>query len=286
MQQRSCAVGYKTILVHIDNSVRCPVRIEIAAKLARDHSGHLIGLYAALKPEIPGYMQADLSPSVANEVDAMARSAEEDARTMFQSRVAALGLTATEWRILDGDPARATVLQARHSDLVVLGQANPNDRQAGVRRDFPEQVILACGRPVLIAPYAGQFASVGQNVLVAWNMTREATRAVSDALPLLKRAHRVTAITVEQGARDLRDPVLPENEIWQYFARHGIDVETTQTVAEDGDIGASVLSRAADLGIDLIVMGAYGHARVREMILGGASRTILQSMTVPTLMSH
>jgi nucleotide-binding universal stress UspA family protein len=109
---------------------------------------------------------------------------------------------------------------------------------------------------------------------------------VTDALPLLKGARRVNAITIEQEPRDLRDPILPITEFWQYLARHGIDTESTQTPADDGDIGASLLSRAAELGSDLIVMGAYGHTRLREMILGGATRTILQSMTVPTLMSH
>lgn len=279
-------MSYKTILVHIDNSEHCRERIAIASKLAIKHDSHLIGLYSVLKPEIPGYVQADLSPNALAEIDDRMHSAEEDARVLFQTCVAASDVAMNEWRVADGEPVRAVTLHARHSDLVVIGQGDPDDRYTAVRRDFPAQVILECGRPVLTIPYAGQFATIGQDVLVAWNASREAIRAVADALPLLRGARRVTATTIERKAPDLRDPVLSPREFWQYLARHGIDTETTQTSAEDGDVGASLLSQAADLGADLIVMGAYGHTRLREAILGGATRTILRSMTVPTLMSH
>jgi len=149
---------------------------------------------------------------------------------------------------------------------------------------LPEELALGVGRPVLVVPRYGTFETVGQRVLIAWNGSREATRAVNDAIPILKMATKVTVLSVDpEGEPDRR---LPGADLALHLARHGIAAEAESTQALDIGVGDVLLSRAADLGADLIVMGAYGHSRLREMMLGGATRHLLQHMTVPVLMSH
>lgn len=135
-------------------------------------------------------------------------------------------------------------------------------------------------------PHSGPLPSVGQNVLVAWNASNEATRAITDALPLLKRAKTVTVLVVNPGHGFGEHGQVPGGDIAWYLSRHGVKAEVSCDEKVETEIGEWLLSRAADLGSDLIVMGAYGHRRLREWILGGATRTLTREMTVPVLMSH
>ena len=136
-----------------------------------------------------------------------------------------------------------------------------------------------------MVPYAGSFSKVGEHVLVAWDASREATRALTDALPLLKRARRVTVMAVNPEKAH-RHGAEPGADIALFLARHGVKVEATAQSSGGLDVGNFLLSRIADLDVDLLVMGAYGHARLRELMLGGVTQTILSSMTVPVLFSH
>jgi nucleotide-binding universal stress UspA family protein len=206
-----------------------------------------------------------------------------------------------EWRAPEGRPLEVAPLHARYADLAVIGQAdsrNPSSASAGL----VEGLLFGSGRPVVVVPYAGRFASVGRHVMVAWNASREAARALNDALPILEKADKVTVLAVNPGdgaTGDQEPPPMPRSifsrdgqsawpaaDIALHLARHGVKAEASYTVSDEIDVGNAILSRAADLGVDLIVMGGYGHSRAREMILGGATRTILESMTVPVLISH
>ncbi len=153
-------------------------------------------------------------------------------------------------------------------------------------RPRPEHVAFASGRPVLVVPYAGHFESVGGRVLIGWNATREAARAVNDAMPLLAIADAVTVLTIDPRAGPDAHGELPGADISLHLARHGVKADIERTVSADIPVGDVLLSRAADLGAELLVTGAYGHSRVRELLLGGATRALLRSMTVPVLMSH
>jgi nucleotide-binding universal stress UspA family protein len=145
-------------------------------------------------------------------------------------------------------------------------------------------LALGVGRPVLVVPRYGTFERLGERVLIAWNGSREATRAVHDAIPILKRAITVTVLSIDPEVDS--PPRTPSADITLHLARHGIAAEAASTSSVDFGVGNALLSRAADLGADLIVMGAYGHSRMREMVLSGATRHLLQNMTVPVLMSH
>jgi nucleotide-binding universal stress UspA family protein len=146
--------------------------------------------------------------------------------------------------------------------------------------DFPDQLAIDCGRPVLVVPYAGRYPELGRNVMIAWKSGREAARAVFDALPILMEAQAVQILEVSEGglARD--------TEIAAALGRHGIKPVVKSLAAVDIGIGDEILSRLADAGADLLVMGAYGHSRLSEFVFGGATRHILAHMTTPTLFSH
>jgi nucleotide-binding universal stress UspA family protein len=191
----------------------------------------------------------------------------------------------TEWRAVEGDSAEVTSVHARYADLTVLGQVDP-DHPTGAS-DLPEQVILGSGRPVIVVPYAGTFKTMGQHVMVAWNASREATRAVNDALPILERAARVRVVSVNPEDGPPRGHgAVPGADISLHLARHGVRVETETVNADHVRVDDALLSRAFDVGADLIVMGAYGHSRLGEFVLGGATRHILRQITIPVLMSH
>jgi nucleotide-binding universal stress UspA family protein len=142
------------------------------------------------------------------------------------------------------------------------------------------------GRPVLVVPYVGELKDVAQNVMVCWSATREAARAVTDALPLLQRAQKVTVLSANPRGSAQGHGESPGSDIALYLARHGVRAEASRTAAQDVDVGNLILSCAFDAGAGLIVMGAYGHSRVREIVLGGTTRTVLSSMTGPVLLSH
>lgn len=276
-------MSYKTILVHIDPAKRCSVRVDVAIRLAQQHDAHMVALHAIAPFDPPGYVMAEMGPAI---VDAQrAAAANELARTEaeFNRQVSAAGLRNVEWRSAVDDLVDAMTLHARYADLVVIGQTDAA-ADSHVLADFPERLVLAVGRPVLILPSVGTFATIGKRILVAWNASREASRAVTDAIPLLQQADNVHVMAVNPKAGE--HGTVPGADIGLYLARHGVRVEVKADHGAEIDVGNELLSRAADLDADLIVMGGYGHSRLKEWVLGGATRTILESMTVPVLMSH
>jgi nucleotide-binding universal stress UspA family protein len=276
---------YKTILVHLDVGARAGARLDLACQLARRFDAHLVGVHALTEIRLPGYaaVMTGQSEQIAEFQAHAAAELRERSEALFRKRVQAAGLDKTEYRAARVDAVEAVSLHARYADLVVAGQANDADA-SGVEPDFVERLLLAAGRPVLVVPYAGNFTDVGKRVLVAWNASREATRALTDAIPLLRDAETVHVIAFDPAGAP--HGAVPGADIGLYLARHGIKVTVSQQSAPDVDVGNQLLSRAADLDADLIVMGAWGHSRLQELVMGGVTRTILESMTVPVLMSH
>lgn len=274
-------MSYKTILVHVDSDQRSVMRVELAITLARRFDAHVVGLNVQPLVRFPPYVAAD--PMIVEYQERAAAKEAADAEALFRKVTSAAGLASAEWRIDEDGLVDTIVCHARYADLLVLGQRDPAESwTAGP--DFTNEVLLAAGRPVLVVPYAGTFKQVGNRVLVAWNASREAARAVTDAIPLLRAAATVKVITINPHGNRHGD--LPGADIGLYLTRHGVRVEVTRDDAVSIDIGNELLSRAADFDADLIVMGAYGHSRLKELVMGGATRTIIGSMTVPVLLSH
>lgn len=275
---------YKTILVHLDNRPRCAERLDLAFGLAAQFDAHLVGLYAPGAPRIPSYALAEGGPTLRDLLEQRHAESASQAEARFRDAARKHGDTSAEWRASDGDAAAAVRLSARYADLVVAGQ--PEAQDEGDLRGLADELALAAGRPVLLVPYAGRFATAGRRALIAWDAGREAARAVGDALPFLQRAEGVEVAIFDPERARHRHGEQPGADVALYLARHGVKVTVHRQSGAGYDVGAQILSRAADTSSDLIVMGAYGHARLRELVLGGVTRTVLGTMTVPVLMSH
>jgi len=281
-------MSYKDLLVVLDSETPSRGRIALAAALAERFAAHLIGLYPLPLPEAPrhfGYYEPALLDPFFREMREKSQELSEQEREAFEHAASLRGLSA-EWRVVAAGAESDAALHARYVDLTILGQLDPDRADAELIRPRPELVTLASGRPILVIPYAGHFETVGRRVLIGWNATREATRAVNDAMPLLMESDIVTVLTIDAREGPDAHGELPGADISLHLARHGVKATIERTVSAGIPAGDVLLSRAADLGADLLVIGAYGHSRVRELLLGGATRSILQSMTVPVLMSH
>lgn len=275
---------YKTILVHVDDTDRCAERIALAARLAMEHEAHLVGAAATgFSPTL--FANATLStsmPPIAFPVEAFQADAER-ALDLFDEQARRLGVPSFERRRIDDEASMGISLHARYADLVVIGQTDLNAPAPRLRPDFPEYVVLNCPRPVLVVPAAGAQGPVGRRITVAWNGSPNAVHAISSAIPLLRRAVAVNLVVFDADAST--HGAEPGADIALYLARHGVQVEVSRGHG-GGDAGAALLSFAADRQADLIVMGAYGHSRLTEILLGGASRSALLASPIPLWMAH
>ncbi|MBD0271601.1 MAG: universal stress protein [Acetobacteraceae bacterium] len=277
----------KDILVHLDGAERSETRLRVAADLARRHEAHLTAVNVidvvspfVLAGDAGGAVLAELMEGMRR--DALAEASRVEAA--FRERLRLDGI-AGGWRLVEGIARTQVALHARYADLVVVGQEESNAGDPPVSA-VAEHALFASGRPVLVVPAAGRPETVGRRVLVGWNASREAARAVNDALPVIARAEATTVLAADprHGSRGHGEE--PGADIALHLARHGLKVGVDRIAAGDIDVADLLLNRAAELSADLLVVGAYGHSRLREVVLGGVTRTLLRQTTVPVLMSH
>ncbi|MGA7262776.1 MAG: universal stress protein [Stellaceae bacterium] len=296
-------MALKDILVGVDPSTAGEGRLKLALNLVRAHRAHITACYVmreehgAPSPILPGVpvnpgpgvlVAREAGPTLGDTlptpISPASREAEraEQAEELFRTELRAHGLGG-EWHLLSPGETAVFIDLAKSFDLTILGQLSPEIRSTGFR---PDEIIIATGRPVLMVPYAGTFDTVGRRALVAWDGTREAARAANDALPLLQNAEAVTVMFV--GAREtaLAEQRPSIERMVHHLQRHGIPARTEETLQGDLRISDVLLSRAADLAADLLIAGAYHHSQLREALVGGVSRELLDHMTVPVLMSH
>lgn len=278
---------YRSLLVFLARDAGCATRTRAAIRLARQFEAHLVGAAPTGLLDLP--MALDPTGSLgefANLAWQTLRDQAEQAAQGFEAACAAAGL-ASFASVIDEEDAPVSLLRhARCSDLVVLSQADPKARDDRAMRRLVEQTVLHSARPTLLIPYAGHHDVVGSHVMVAWDDSREAARAVLDALPMLRQARRVRVVSWnESGAGDANRLGQRLEALRHWLLRHGVTAETSVECTDIG-IADAMLSRATDLESNLIVMGAYGHQRWTERMLGGATRGLLDAMTVPVLMSH
>ena len=276
-------MSLKDLIVLVNSPKSAATRVEFSAALAAKFDSHTIGLFVKQPTSIPAYVMAQIPPEARHIHDEAVDKMANEAKAVFDDRMrASLQQGRSEWRVVRGDPTTAVALMGRYADLLVVGQDDPDGEE--LENDVnTDELVLSCGRPVLFVPHSYRVDTVADRILIAWNASREAARAVADALPLLERAKKVTVLCVNP------DPGLgdePGADIALHLARHGVKAEAAHIFAREIDAGDALLSRATDLGADLIVMGAYGRPRLRELILGGVTRQLLHQMTVPVLMAH
>ncbi len=280
----------KDILVHLDRSDRLGARLDLAIDLANRHDAHLTGIHVldispgSLAAQVSGMGDAGAMAVMLQRLMDEARQAAVPLEAQFVDRLRAEGKEG-EWRLLEGSESDNVIDSARYADLTIVGQPNPEDRD-GAATALIEQLLFDSGRPVLLVPYAGTFRTTGHNVLVGWNGSREAARAVGDAMPFLAEAKSVTVLSVTPGRGDGEEERVAAADLTLHLARHGITAVAAHTTADSISEGDALLNYASDSGCDLLVMGGYGHSRLREIVMGGVTRSLLRHMTIPILMSH
>ena len=278
---------YKSILLHLHDPNRAQAPSRVAAALAREMGAHLVGLGV-----VPPYVVLPVMDGVGASISV------DEHRTSFKSdlkRLAAIFAEATsalsppaEWR--EGDAQFGTVAdvvldQGRSLDLIVAAAPERGKSHTALFED-PLRLVMESGRPVLLVPNGDVRSVPPRRVLVAWNGRREATRAVFDAMPLLERAGEVAIVCIDPDRTSPAVGDLPGTDIATALARHGVRCQIVEASSSAGDVGHEIARQASAFGADLLVMGCYGHSRVREFLLGGASRDILANVTLPVLMSH
>ncbi len=276
---------FKEIAVYVDSLPETDTRLHAAVDLARRQGAHLVGVYVA--PAMLGYTPSDSWAVGAGLTEVIERhriiqrDREALMRRHFTDLTATLEIPA-EWRSVTlGTNHDRLISSARYADLTIVGQRDEEgDRSSWL------PVLVNSGSPALVFPEHWSEATFGSRALVAWNASREARRALLNALPLLADARTVTILVVNPTSSETGHGEEPGADVARYLARHGIQAEVEQVAAADRDAGLVILERAAAWATDLIVMGAYGHSRTREFVLGGVTRTMLRAMPVPVLMAN
>lgn len=274
---------YKDILVYVDGSKSTGCALDAAVVLARLNEARVVALHVTPPPFVTG----DLGPGAMSE---MIRWEEEQERNRVKAAdtlVAAVRERSgrrLDWRADRGDIVETIELHSRYADVVVIGRPAADDLDALGGDYATDSVVMDSARPVLVVPPNWGGKSIGDSVLVAWNRSREASRAVHDALPVLAKAKSVTIFEANPSADT--SPRVVGSEIKDHLARHGIEASFETVTANNTDIAPTMLKRAAAVGADLIVAGAYGHSRLREYVLGGVTRDLLKAADIPVLMSH
>src|SRR5260221_5617943 len=283
-------MALKDLLVTIDASDAGNARMGLAIRLAKRHRARLVGYYVTptvgtydLPPAAPLGAVPGLGPLPAPDTE-HAGDVAEIMEKRFSDDVRHNGLEGT-WILSSDDAAKDLSAQLRECDLAILGQIDP-DRPLRDQGGFqPEDIILHSGRPGLVVPYIGGAETIGTRVLIGWDGTREASRALHDALPLIEPAAGVTVLAISDDS-SASAAVPSADMVAAHLRRHGIAAKAQHVPRLDQETADIILSRAADMAADLIVAGAYGHSRLRESLLGGTSRGLFERMTAPGLMSH
>jgi nucleotide-binding universal stress UspA family protein len=274
----------KDLVVNLGGGGTPDVTADYAIAMAKTYGAHVVGVAFVYEPVIPGSLLGGI-PTDLIEVqrDENAKAARA-AVANFEAAAKGRDVSA-ETRLLDASIAGASDLFgriARRFDIAVVGQA---PREQGVSEELLiEGALFGSGRPVIVVPQTQKAPIKLDKVMICWDGSRPAARAIGDAIPLLERAKTIEILVVT-GERDKSGEITGTN-MKRHLARHGINVEIKRIAVGNADVQTAILAHAADIAADFIVMGGYGHSRLREFILGGVTRSILKSMPVPVLMSH
>lgn len=277
----------KTLLVCLNTVERTNELLHVACDLAARQEAHLVGLYV-----IPGVQYYSVPAGMHGAVDineSQRNYYEEHAeptRTAFEEAVQKAGVNG-EWRLIRSEHHLMAGMAVEHgmqADLIIAGQTPPEGFDS-FEPEFAERLIMESGRPVLVVPHTGQFATVATHAVIGWNKTQQAARAVGDARALLKGADQTTIVCINPEKHFSGD-TLPGSELATMLARHGVTVSSEVLNDGSASTGEVLLRKAGEIGADLIVIGAFGHSRLREYVFGGVTQHNLANMTVPVLLSH
>jgi len=292
--------GFKDILVHVDDGEAAKARCALAARLAAAHDAHLKGVFVAPVYTVAPYLAVEATPAIQRVHEEQVAAARETAEATFAEAAEAAGAH-SEWAAAEGRADDVVATMARYADLAVIGQTDPRGEVPVGFEALAQHTFMASGRPVLAVPYTARGdVTLDGRAVVAWDGSREAARAVNDALPLLRAARETVVLVIESAELHPELGDLPGADIATHLARHGVTVTAERERSGDRRLGGQVigfakddieggdllLSQIADMRAELLVMGGYGRSRLREVLFGGMTRHVLEHMTVPTLFSH
>ncbi len=281
-------MAMKDILVHLDDSEACSHRIRTAISLAKKHDAHVHGIALRIKSTISAYISEALpngfQEAQREAVDQSARNAIET----FEAAAQESGIsfdTGTIHRSAAKAPSELA-FHARHSDLTILGQSDHQHNGAGFNTALMEAVLFESGRPIYLVPYVGKKIQPVKTAVVAWDGGAKSARTVNDAIPLLQDRKEVIILVINAEERQGAHGKEPGADIAGHLSHYGINAKIERETVKGIDVDKAILNFLADSGADLLVMGAYGHSRLREKTFGGVTQNILKEMTAPVLMSN
>ncbi len=274
----------KDIVVNLTMGVERDAAMHYAISLASTFKANLDGVAFVVNPKASPNLIAGIPIEVIDAQRVANRNLANEAVARFEASAKQAGVM-TELQILDVAPGNVGDTFgriARRYDLSVIRQAEPN--KTGQEGLIVEGALFESGRPVIVVPYVQTQGAKFDRVMVGWDGSRTAARAIGDAIPLLKGAKMIEVFTVATGSA--KNPEVSMADIGRHLSRHGLNVEVKRIATEDINVPDAILSHAADISADFMVIGGYGHSRLREFVLGGVTRSILSAMTLPTLMSN
>ena len=277
-------MAIKNILIHIDSSPSCEHRLSTAIQLATQHKAHLLGIYVIPDFPEPTYYEAQISVDIIAEIDKEALETAKFTQRKYVDIASKAGFSLTI-DIAKGNLISVLDDYARFNDLLVLGQNNPDESQV-MSEALADNLVLEAGTPCLVVPHTSSRQFAAKRILVAWNASREAARTLKDAMPILRVADYVEVLQINPPEDEADKDNIHGKSVSSFLIQHGIKPHIEVKTNNKTKPGDAIIARAAEIDADIIVMGAYGHSRLREIILGGVTRKLLRQMTIPVFISH
>jgi nucleotide-binding universal stress UspA family protein len=273
----------KDIVVNLSLGAQDPAG-EYAVSLGEIFEAHVLGIAVSYEPVIPGTVMGGIPPEIIESQRVESNAKARTAIARFEQAVKRADISAETRTISASISGAADQIGriGRRFDLIVVGQ--PDRKKSMPDEVVDEGVLFESGRPIIFVPFIHKGGANLDRIMICWDGGRAAARAVADSLPVLKKSMQVEIVIISD--KPSRQDELPGADLGQHLARHGLKVDVKRITSPDIDVPSTILSYAADSGADMIVMGGYGHSRLREFVLGGATRGLLEAMTVPVLMSH
>ena len=278
-------MGFKDILVHVDSTPASRARLKLALTLARRFEARLSGLHVIPDPHVPPYFKPSAVERIAEIYAENAREAAAEAEALFREATRDASAVGA-WECVDGELAEKIAERARFADLLILGQFDRENPPALSAFLLPAKVVFEAASPILVVPDAETSRATGKRIVAAWDGSREAARAIRDAMPLLKRAERVMLLAIDPVRQGHIQDGADAPQLAAHLGRHGVPVKVAEASLGKKNVTDALLSYAAQFGADLLVMGAYGHSRIWEFVAGGTTQDLLENTRIPVLMSH
>jgi len=281
-------MSYKDVLVHLDNTDVCAARVTAAVALAKREGARLTGLAMALESTISTYIGIDFPASLTEAQQEIVKKSADSAVEKFEAAAKEAGIEYAV-RVVSCPATKAAsrlAFFARHADLIFVGQPNPESAGRAFQETLLEAVLHTSGRPVYVVPYIGHIEHKTRRAVIAWDGSKKAVRAVNDAIPMLAAREEVDVLVVNPKKRSDDFGGQQGENLVDHLSRYGINAKVVQRSFPEVGVDAVILNHIADTGADLLVMGAFGHSRLREKAFGGVTNSILHQMTSPVMMSE